>query len=36
MHNDIELRSKVKLIGSILGSVLKNNTNETVFDPQTH
>lgn len=32
MHNDKELRSNVKLIGSILGNVLKNHTNDTVFD----
>ena len=32
MHGDKELRSKVKLIGSALGEILKNHTNETVFD----
>ncbi len=32
MHGDKELRSKVKLIGSALGDILKNHTRETVFD----
>ena len=32
MHGDKELRSKVKLIGSVLGNILKNHTRETVFD----
>ncbi|MCK5647826.1 MAG: phosphoenolpyruvate carboxylase, partial [Gammaproteobacteria bacterium] len=32
MHGDKELRSKVKLIGSALGEILKNHTRETVFD----
>ena len=32
MHSDKELRSKVKLIGSVLGNILKNHTRETVFD----
>jgi len=32
MHSDKELRSKVKLIGSLLGDVIKNHTRETVFD----
>ncbi|MDX2503861.1 MAG: phosphoenolpyruvate carboxylase [Gammaproteobacteria bacterium] len=32
MHGDKELRSKVKLIGSLLGDVLKKHTRETVFE----
>lgn len=32
MHGDKELRSKVKLIGSALGEILKRHTRETVFD----
>jgi hypothetical protein len=32
MHNDKELRLKVKPIGLILGNVLKNYTNKTVFE----
>jgi phosphoenolpyruvate carboxylase len=32
MHGDKELRSKVKMIGSVLGNVLKNHTNERVFE----
>ena len=31
MHGDKELRSKVKLIGSILGNVLKKHTNGNIF-----
>ena len=32
MHGDKELRSKVKLIGSLLGDVLKSHSRETVYD----
>ncbi len=32
MYNDKELRSTVKLIGSILGNVLKKNSNKAVFE----
>ena len=32
MHGDKELRSKVKLIGSALGEILKKQSHDTVFD----
>ncbi|MCU7800621.1 MAG: phosphoenolpyruvate carboxylase [gamma proteobacterium symbiont of Lucinoma myriamae] len=32
MHGDKELRSKVKLIGSFLGDILKTHTGDDVFD----
>ncbi|MCP3850500.1 MAG: phosphoenolpyruvate carboxylase [Gammaproteobacteria bacterium] len=32
MHSDKELRSKVKIVGSILGNILKSHSNDTVFD----
>ncbi len=32
MQGDKELRSQVKLIGSVLGDVLQNHTRETVFE----